>query len=149
MTIDNYGMRIYRRFKTHIGLTYDSDPDILRAFLAGIRELIIRNPRTCKDFYGANLHEFGASGLNVLLYIYFEVKTTQEEWEAREEMMIDILDLAHLLELRIAFPTHTIHKEISPDIPNLAQTAHLEVSPNLAKKIATYIDGKFLGDVNK
>lgn len=143
MTIDNYGMRIYRRFKTHIGLTYDSPPDTIKAFVHGIRELIVRNPRTRKDFYGVHLNEFASSGLNVLLYIYFRVKTTQEEWEAREEMMLYILDLAHLLGLRIAFPTQTVHIENSPPAPNLAQTPHQVVPENLAGKVNDYINQKF------
>ena len=143
MTIDNFGMRIYRRFRTHIGLTYDSHPDTIKAFVHGIRELVARNPRTRKDFYGVNLNEFGASGLQILLYIYFEVQTTQEEWEAREEMMMHILDLAHLLELRFAFPTHTVHVEQTPLPPNLAQTPHQILPTHLAGKVSAYVNSKF------
>jgi MscS family membrane protein len=143
MTIDNFGMRIYRRFRTHISLTYDSHPDTIKAFVHGIRELVARNPRTRKDFYGVHLNEFGASSLNVLLYIYFHVSTTTEEWEAREEMMMYILDLAHLLGLKFAFPTHTVHIENTPTPPNLAQTPHQVLPEDLAQKVNNYVEGKF------
>jgi len=143
MTIDNYGMRIYRRFKTYIGLTYDSHPDTIKAFVKGIQDLVMRNPRTRKDFYGAHLNEFATSSLNVLLCIYFEVKTTQEEWEAKEEMMLYILDLAHLLDLKIAFPTNTIHIEPTPNTPNLAQTPHQIIPEALAKQVEHYVNQKF------
>ncbi len=143
MTIDNYGMRIYRRFKTMIGLTYDSPPDTIKAFVQGIRDLVLRNPRTRKDFYGVHLNEFGTSGLQIMLYIYFEVKTTQEEWEAREEMMLYILDLSHLLGLHIAFPTQTIHMEASPALPALAQTLPQIVPEALATKVSGYVNTKF------
>ncbi len=108
-SVDNYGRRQYRRWKTHIGVQYDTTPDQLVAFTEGIRELVRSHPYTRKDYFQVWCHEFAASSLNILIYIFHEVPDWSTELRERERMFIDIVRLADKLEVQFAFPTHTVH----------------------------------------
>lgn len=115
-TVDNYGRRKYRRWKTHLGVQYDTPPDKLIAFTEGIRELVRTHPYTRKDYYQVWMHQWSASSMDVLLYIFFEVPDWNTELRERERMFIDIVRLADRLGVQFAFPTQTVHlfKEEKP-----------------------------------
>jgi len=108
-TVDNYGRRRYRRWKTTLGLQYDTAPHKLMAFTEGVRELVRSHPYTRKDYYQVWCHEFGASSLEVMLYIFFEVPDWNTELRERERLFLDILRLADQLGVQFAFPTQTLH----------------------------------------
>ena len=107
--VDNYGRRQYRRWKTHIGVQYDTPPDKLIAFTEGIRELVRTHPYTRKDYFQVYLHEFADSSLNILIYVFHEVPDWSTELRERERLFLDIVRLADQLGVNFAFPTQTIH----------------------------------------
>jgi MscS family membrane protein len=108
-TVDNYGRRKYRRWKTHVALTYDTPPDRIEAFCEGIRELIRLHPYTRKDYYQVWLHQFGGSSLDVLVYMFHEAPDWTTELRERHRLMLDIIRLAGRLGVEFAFPTETVH----------------------------------------
>ena len=107
--VDNFGQRKYRRWKTYIGVQYDTTPDQIIAFTEGIRELIRMHPYTRKDYFIVRLNEFANSSLNILLYVFHEVPDWSTELRERERLFLDILRLADQLGVQFAFPTQTIH----------------------------------------
>ncbi len=108
-SVDNLGARQYRRWKTMLGLTYDTPPDKIEAFCEGVRELIRQNPHTRKTGYYVYFREFSASSLDVLLQLFFDVPDWQTELEARQQLGLDILRLAEEMGVEMAFPTQTVH----------------------------------------
>lgn len=108
-SVDNYGAREFRRWSTRLGVAYDTPPDRLEAFCEGIRELIHRHPYTRKDFYEVRFNEFGASSLEILLYLFFVTPDWSTELRERHRLAIDILRLAKTLGVEFAFPTQTLH----------------------------------------
>ncbi|MFI4861276.1 MAG: mechanosensitive ion channel domain-containing protein [Phycisphaerales bacterium JB063] len=125
-TVDNYGRRKYRRWKTHLGVQYDTPPDRLIAFTEGIRELVRTHPYTRKDYYQVWMHQWSASSMDILLYIFFEVPDWNTELRERERMFIDIVRLADRLGVQFAFPTQTVHlfKEEKPEAGAQHQPTH-------------------------
>ncbi len=107
--VDNYGQRKYRRWKTHIGVQYDTPPEKIVAFTEGIRELVRTHPYTRKDYFQVYLNEFADSALNILIYIFHEVPDWSTELRERERLFLDIIRLADRLGVQFAFPTQTIH----------------------------------------
>ena len=107
--VDNYGRRTYRRWKTFIGVQYDTPPEKLLAFTEGIRELVRQHPYTRKDFYQVWCNDFGDSSLNILLYIFHHVPDWATELRERERLFVDIVRLADRLGVQFAFPTRTVH----------------------------------------
>ncbi len=116
-TVDNYGQRKFRRFRTMIAVTYDTDPDAIDAFTEGIRELIRKHPDTRKDYFEVHLNGFGDHSLDILLYMFFRVPDWSAELRARHLFMLDVIRLAHRLGVRFAFPTQTLELVRSGEIP--------------------------------
>jgi MscS family membrane protein len=112
--VDNLGMRRYRRYKTEIGITYDTPPEIIDIFIDGIRELILAHPTTRKDYFEVHLNEFSTSSLNIMLYMFFEAPSWTDELKGRHHIMQGIIKLAHSMGVRFAFPTQTLHIEEFP-----------------------------------
>jgi MscS family membrane protein len=107
--VDNYGKRKYRRWKTNIGVQYDTKPDQLVAFAEGIREIVRCHPYTRKDYFQVWVNEFGPSSINILVYVFHETPDWSTELRERERMMLDIMRLADRLSVQFAFPTQTLH----------------------------------------
>ncbi len=108
-TVDNYGRRKFRRWRTTLGVQYDTPPEKLIAFTEGVRELIRARPSTRKEKYEVRCNEFSDSSLNILLQVFFEVPDWSAEIREREALFLDIVRLADRLGVQFAFPTRTIH----------------------------------------
>lgn len=107
--VDNYGRRRHRRFKTTLGLTYDTPPDTIEAFCEGVREIIRLHPYTRKDYFHVWLNGFGESSLDVLIYIFHDTPDWATELRERQRFMLDVLRLGERLGVEFAFPTRTLH----------------------------------------
>lgn len=107
--VDNYGKRKYRRFKSSVGVQYDTSPEKLLAFTEGIREIIRSHPYTRKDYFQVWFNNMGPSSLDVLLYVFHETPDWTTELRERERMLLDIMRLADNLGVQFAFPTQTLH----------------------------------------
>ncbi len=123
-SVDNLGEREYRRVKCKIGVQYDTSPDKIEAFCEGIRELIRARPYLRKDYYMVYLNEFADSSLNILLYAFFMTPDWATELRERHRLFVDIVRLAHRLEVEFAFPTQTLHLASVPDgmVPGQSST---------------------------
>ncbi|MEM7229918.1 MAG: mechanosensitive ion channel family protein [Planctomycetota bacterium] len=106
--VDNYGRRQYRRWRTHVQITYDTSPETIDAFCEGIRELIRLHPYTRKDYYQVWLHQFGGHSLDILVYCFHRAPDWQTELRERHRLMLDIMRLAGQLKVEFAFPTQTL-----------------------------------------
>jgi MscS family membrane protein len=107
--VDNYGARRYRRWKTHLGVAYDTPPEKVDVLCEGIRELVRRHPYTRKDYFHVYLNQFGPSSLDILLYIFWETPDWATELRERHRLGVDILRLTRHLGVEIAFPTQTLY----------------------------------------
>ncbi len=109
--IDNYGARRYRRIFTTLGVSYDTTPEQMQAFVEGIRAIIRANPYTRKDYYEIHMSGFGAHALEVMVYFFFELPTWTDELRERHNVFLEIIRLANDLNVTFAFPTQTLHVE--------------------------------------
>lgn len=112
--IDNMGARTFRRTMTTLGVTYDTDPQLLELFLEGIKNIIKANPSSRKDYYHVIFNGFGDSSLEILLYFFFKVPDWNQELLERQNVYLEILRLAKQLGIEFAFPTQTLHLESMP-----------------------------------
>ncbi len=107
--IDNYGARRYRRIFTTLGVSYDTTPEQMQAFVEGIRAIIRANPHTRKDYYEIHMSGFGAHALEVMVYFFFELPTWTDELRERHNVFLEIIRLAKDLNVTFAFPTSTLY----------------------------------------
>lgn len=113
-TIDNHGLRQYRRFYTTLGITYDTPPDLIETFVNGLRKIVENHPHTRKDYYHVYFNDLGDFNLKIMFYIFFEVPTWPEELQCRHEILLSIMKLAKQIGVHFAFPTQTLHVENFP-----------------------------------
>lgn len=118
-TVDNHGLRKYRRFYTKLSITYDTPARLIEVFVEGIEEIVKRHPHTRKDAYNIFLNDYASSSLDIMLYIFFQVPDWNAELRCRQEIMLEVNKLAEHLGVRFAFPTQTLMVEQFPDKKSL------------------------------
>ncbi|MEM7480203.1 MAG: mechanosensitive ion channel family protein [Acidobacteriota bacterium] len=107
--VDNFGARRFRRWKTLVSVEYDTPVEKIETFCEEIRKLVESNPHTRKDAFYVHLNEFGASSLDIMLYIFFDTTDWAVELHERQVLMVEIIRLAETLGVVFAFPTRTLH----------------------------------------
>lgn len=107
--VDNYGMREYRRCMVTLGIGYDATPEQISAFVEGIRAILRANSKVRQDAYEVAFRNFGDSGLEVLVYFFFETDTWTDELAQRQNIFLEIMRLAQDIGVTFAFPTQTLH----------------------------------------
>ncbi len=127
-TVDNFGRRRFRRYSTHISITYDTPPEKIETFCEGVREIIRLHPYTRKDYFHVWLNKFGPSSLDVMLYVFHECPDWGTELRERQRLMLDIIRLANRLGVEFAFPTQTLH--IAKDEPHFPHDPHAPHKPD-------------------
>ncbi len=135
--IDNYGLRAYRRMNIKIGIAYDTPPELIEAFVEGLKKIVMEHPNTWKDKMEIHFNGMGSSALEILFYIFFNVPTWSKELEARHQVLLKIVELARVLGINFAFPTQTLHVENFPGKPSLS--ADYETNPEeIDKKLNSF-----------
>lgn len=109
--VDNYGQRRYRRCLVTLGLTYDTHPEQMQAFVEGVRAILKANPKVRQDSYEVHFSNFGDSALEVLLYFFFKVDSYSEEMKQKMNVFLEVMRLADAIGVSFAFPTQTLHLE--------------------------------------
>ena len=125
MTIDNMGMRKYRRYKTYVGVTYDTPAHVLDGFVEGLRSLVREHPNTWKNEakWHVYVNTFNSSSIDIIVYVFFDVPNWKEELKARHEFNLSIIRLAEHMNVRFAFPTQTVHVEDFPEKKSLTPSS--------------------------
>lgn len=113
--IDNMGARRWRRNLIHLGVTYDTSPEKMEAFLEGIKQIILSNPLVVTDTVDIAFKNFDASSLEIYLHFCLEVDSLSKNLEGRQLIFLDIMRLSKELEVHFAYPTTSIHVESLPD----------------------------------
>src|SRR6266446_162623 len=120
-TVENLSLRGMRRQRFLIQVTYDTPRQKLEALVAGIKQLITDHPLTNKTNFNVRFNDFGESSLNILVYFHIETTNYSAELEAREEILLRIMDLAKQLGIDFALPTRTLvietPSETDADVP--------------------------------
>ncbi len=115
MVVNNKGLRLYRRYNTELGLRYDTPPELIEAFVVGVREIIKAHPDTRSDALNVEFTGFGDSALLILINMYFTALGWNEEQSSKHRLHIAIVKLAKALGVDFAFPSTTVMIEQFPE----------------------------------
>jgi MscS family membrane protein len=148
MIIDNMGARVYRRFVIRLAVTYDTPPELLEAYVQGLRNLILNHPDTRKENFYVYVNDLISSAIEIFFSVYLKVPDRDNELRARHELILDMLRLAKKLGVRFAFPTQTIHIEEAPGQGSLAP--QYETNPSeLQKRLQAFFSERYNGTERK
>jgi MscS family membrane protein len=115
MVVNNKGLRAYRRYKTNLGLRYDTPPELIDAFVNGVRKIIELHPATRDKAFNVEFIGFGDSALLILLNVYFTALDWNKEQSSKHSLHMAILVLAKELGVEFAFPSTTVMIEQFPE----------------------------------
>jgi MscS family membrane protein len=62
-----------------------------------------------KDYFHVYFNNFGASSLDILVYVFWETPDWATELRERHRFLLDSLRLAHRLGVSFAYPTQTLY----------------------------------------
>ncbi len=125
-SINNWSRMKKRRIKMTVGLTYDTTPEQMKQAVEKIREIIREDPDIHNDFFLVNFHEFGAYSLDIFIYCFTVTTVWAEYLQARQELLLKIMQAVNEMGLEFAFPTQTLHlagdsEKKQPGEPNAMQ----------------------------
>lgn len=115
IVINNKGLRLFRRYNTNLGLRYDTPPELIEAFVKGVREIVIIHPETRSDSYNIEFTGFGDSALLIMVNVYFKSLAWGEEQSSKHRLHMAIVKLAKELGVDFAFPSTTVTIEQFPE----------------------------------
>lgn len=106
--LDNLTLRTSRRVSFHLGLTYDTTPNQIKAIVADIKKVIDSEELTLGD-RNVNFENFGDSALNILIIYFINTTEWDEYLDIREKVNYEIMEIVEKHGSSIAFPTRTLH----------------------------------------
>ena len=149
--INNKGLRVFRRYTTELGIRYDTPPELIEAFVQGIKDLIALHPSTKSQSYNVDFISFGASSLNIMVNVYFKGLDWGQEQESKHILHLGIVRLAAALGVEFAFPSTTMTIEQFPGQSSLApkyMTDQAEIDKKIKEVSADFNDREHRMDPN-
>lgn len=117
--IENFSERPSRRYRTVLGLTYDTPPAKVQAFVEGVLRIIDAHPLTVEGSAMTRFIGFGASALEVLMVCKFDTRSYDQEQDARHRLNMELLRLAAHLGIEFAFPSQSVYlTKVEPADPD-------------------------------
>lgn len=98
-----------------VGVTYDTSPEKMEAFLEAIKNILFSHPLVIKELVNVGFREFGNSSLNIQMHFYINVDSFSKNLEVRQLIFLDVMRAAKELDISFAFPTTTLHVETFPE----------------------------------
>jgi MscS family membrane protein len=111
ITVLNLGVRKMRLMNILIGVTYDTPPEKIEAYIAELKQLIQDHPGVHKEEWKVYFRDMGDFALKIMFRCYIPVFTFDEELRVKEELYLKIMRIAQRLEIEFAFPSQTIYLE--------------------------------------
>jgi len=136
-TLMNMGIRVYRLLDTKISITYDTPPELIEVYVAGLRELVRRHPKTLEEKSLIFLNGLANSSLDIFFRVYLRAATYDEELAIREDILLHAIRLAQRLGVRFAFPSTSLYVEQFPGQKSLIPE-YTDKKENWEEKVAGF-----------
>lgn len=124
--IDNMGIRGLFRVRTSLGVTYDTPPEKLEAFMEGLKNILLANPKVRKDKILVIFDRYADFSLEILVNFYFELEPEENEYVQKHFVYMEFLRMAHDMGVSFAFPTQSLHLESTPEKSKQVENAPTE-----------------------
>lgn len=102
MMIDNLGSRTFRRFKTNLAISCNTPPEKVKAFIHGIREIAGSHPDVWTDALEVMLSDINNNSLIISVTIHFWGNEGNVDLKNRQEILLQVLELAEKMEISLA-----------------------------------------------
>ena len=143
INVENLSRRDKILFKTVLGLHLDTSADHLRYVLAEIRGVLEKHPKVEKSTIRVRLTELASASINVELVCYIMTRDFNEFAEAREQLLLNIMNFVEDSGTTLASPSQTLYLNQDSSIDkNRTSEAARKFAESLGANQATATDGK-------
>jgi len=108
--LNNITESTHRRARFFIGLTYDTDPQVMKNIISEVHDELLRHENT-NDAPVVCFFEYADSSLNILITYLVNSNDYDLYVKVREEINFKIYDIVQRNGSSFAFPTRTVHTE--------------------------------------
>ncbi|WP_202080488.1 mechanosensitive ion channel family protein [Caldalkalibacillus salinus] len=120
--ITNWTKMGRRRITFHLGVTYGTPRDKIKACVDQIRNMLRQHPDIDQETLFVNFDKFNDSSLDIFLY-FFTKTTDWGEWlQVKEDCNLRIMEILEKENVSIAFPSRSLYVESTPEQTSLADT---------------------------
>ncbi len=109
MRAETFAARDRFRLHAHLGLSYGTTAEQMRAVLAGIEAALRADPRVWQDEVSVRFDALCESTLDVEVMAWLETSDWNGFTLARQELLLCFMDLVERTGASFAFPTRTVH----------------------------------------
>ncbi|WP_199911655.1 mechanosensitive ion channel family protein [Dongshaea marina] len=114
ISVENPSRMSNRRIKETIGIRYQ-DSKLLTKVVADIKSMLQQHPDIDQNqTLIVNLNGFGPSSLDIMVYTFTRTTNWIEFQEAKQRVMVEIIEIVHQNGADFAFPTQSVHLESLP-----------------------------------
>jgi MscS family membrane protein len=106
--LDNLSLRIQRRAKFTIGLTYDTKASQFKKIIADIQAFVAKHPHVLPNETRVRLFEFDSSSLNIMVLYFVDTLEYDVYLDVREEINYKIMEIVESHGAVFAYPTTTV-----------------------------------------
>jgi MscS family membrane protein len=107
LQVENLQERDRILFNTTLRLRYETAPDQLRWILVRVRALLDTHPRLDPDSSRVRFSGFGASSLDVELFVYVRTRDYGDFLAVREDLCLRVMDVVTTAGTAFALPAQT------------------------------------------
>jgi MscS family membrane protein len=115
-TVENLSLRAMRRQRFFVGLSYAASREQLEQFTARVKQLLTDHPATSKANIQVRFNDFAESSQNILVQFNLNVDDYTSELSEREDILLQIKDIAREVGVEFAFPTRTLVVETAAPV---------------------------------
>lgn len=106
--LDNLSLRIQRRAKFNIGLTYETKPEQFKSIIAAIQAYITNHPHVLSEETRVRLFEFDSSSINIMIVYFVDTLEYDVYLDVRQEINYKIMEIVQNHEATFAYPTTAV-----------------------------------------
>ncbi|MBM4380424.1 MAG: mechanosensitive ion channel, partial [Deltaproteobacteria bacterium] len=117
MRLENFTERDRMLFTTNVGLTYGTSAAQVRSIVQGLERLLRAHPLSWQETVVVALKQFGASSLDVEVLAWMKTQDNAVFRQARQELLLGIMEVVERGGSALAFPTQTVHVVPVPGAP--------------------------------
>jgi len=117
MRLENFTERDRMLFTTTVGLTYGTSAARVRSIVQQLEQLLRAHPLAWQDTVVVALKQFGHSSLDLEVLAWMKTQDNAVFREARQELLLGIMEVVERGGSALAFPTQTVHVVTPPGAP--------------------------------
>lgn len=109
--LDNLSLRIQRRAKFNVGLTYETSPEQFKAIISEMQSVIDAHPHTLPGETRVRLHEFDSSSVIIMVLYFVDTLEYDVYLSVREEINYHIINIVKKHGSSFAYPVTRVIRE--------------------------------------